>query len=513
MYVLESRSESDDGSEDRSSGQAEAGADALTGANDDGAALRGAQRAGAGGHVGRDADVGVAGGGNDVAAAVVVVVATIGVAGGSRGLAGDGNDVDAAGGAGGEVDLRHGHAGVDDDGAARVGDLLAGLVGARNNGGDVDDDGGIDGGDGGRGSDGDVGGNGGVGGDAGVGVHPLAADTLEVGDGLGDDGVGLTVGVEAVVDVLDELGVRAVARGVGVVGAANEEHEGVQAGRDDVGAGEGLDGLDRAGDAGGVAAAGHRGGGRASRGSRADSARSSVGLNAGQGLGHRANSSRDSDSDDSGDNRVGRAVGDRRLARRDGLGARGEDGRGAVEAGGDGLGDDGSSLGGRLGGGAVTANGDRGTAVTSANWNGSAADLLSSGGSGSRRDSVLAGFTGRSARLGALHVRGSGGLGSSSGDVGSLGRLRGLSCLGRLRAGSSAAVEGDGGDLDGAAGLGLVGLGRVNDGDVLGATALFVVDSRARLLARAAMLAQRAIRHVVVELEITVKLGLDMDRP
>jgi hypothetical protein len=65
--------------------------------------------------------------------------------------------------------------------------------------------------------------------------------------------------------------------------------------------------------------------------------------------------------------------------------------------------------------------------------------------------------------------------------------------------------------LDAAAGLGLVGLGRVDDGDVLGTTALTVDYGGTRLAAGAPVLAGRAIGHVVVELKIAVELGLDVD--
>jgi hypothetical protein len=66
-------------------------------------------------------------------------------------------------------------------------------------------------------------------------------------------------------------------------------------------------------------------------------------------------------------------------------------------------------------------------------------------------------------------------------------------------------------DSDAAGGLGLAGLGRVDDGDVLGATALRVLDSGTLAAARAAGLAGRSIGHGVVELQVAVELGSDAD--
>ena len=537
-------------------GQTEAGASTVGSAgNDKDAAGCGAERAGAGGH------------GNGAAGGDGGVAATAGGASDSRDR-GDGDDINATGGACGEVDLGHGHAGVDDNGGAGARDHLTGVIGAGHDGGGLDNDGGVDRGDGRRGSDSDVGGHGGVGGDAGILVNPLSADALEVGNGLGDDLVGLAVGIEAVEDVLNKGGIRAVARGIRVVAAANVEHEGVQAGRDDARAGKSLDRQDRGDGTGAAAVASHSRGSRASRGlgggtgrgfggsSRGLGGGSSRGLGGGasrslgggasrngaaldgsHGLSDGADSRRDGDCDNRGDHRVGRAVSDGRLARGDGLGASGEDGRGAIEAGGDGLGDGRSA--GRRGLAAAAAFGsnraganfrsDRAAANfrsnrAAANFGGlrAAADLRSnrsaadSGGedggaadlrsesraAGTRSSRGAALYRGTAARRGH-YLRGDGRDRSSRG--GSLGGL------GSLGARSSAAVEGDGGNLDGAARLGLVGLGRVNDGDVLGTAALIVDDSSTRLFAGAAMLALRAIGHVVVELEITVELGLDMD--
>lgn len=136
-------------------------------------------------------------------------------AGGSRD---DGNIISSAG----EVNLGHGHGSVDDDGGAGAGNGRAGLVGAGNNRGKVDSDGGENGNNRGRGSSsGDIGGNAGY--DARVGVDVGSADTLEEGDGIRDDRVRLAVGVDALVDVLDEEGVGAEAGSVGVVSAASLE--------------------------------------------------------------------------------------------------------------------------------------------------------------------------------------------------------------------------------------------------------------------------------------------------
>lgn len=57
----------------------------------------------------------------------------------------------------------------------------------------------------------------------------------------------------------------------------------------------------------------------------------------------------------------------------------------------------------------------------------------------------------------------------------------------------------------------LAGLRGVDNGAVLGAAAVAVLDHAARLLAGAALLAGRTIGHTKVQLEIAVKLGRDMD--
>lgn len=66
-------------------------------------------------------------------------------------------------------------------------------------------------------------------------------------------------------------------------------------------------------------------------------------------------------------------------------------------------------------------------------------------------------------------------------------------------------------DVDAASRLGLGGLGREDDGDVLGSTTLGVLDGSTGLGARSAVLAGFTVRHVVVELKVAVKLGLQGD--
>jgi hypothetical protein len=66
-------------------------------------------------------------------------------------------------------------------------------------------------------------------------------------------------------------------------------------------------------------------------------------------------------------------------------------------------------------------------------------------------------------------------------------------------------------DVDTALGLGQLGLGRVDNGDVLGAAALGVLHSGAGARARGTVLADLAVRHVVVEFEVAVKLNRDVE--
>lgn len=155
----------------------------------------------------------------------------------------NGNNADRARGAGGEADLGKRDGGADDNGRAGTRDFDALGIGARHNSRGINDDCRVNRGDRGRGSsDSDISGHGGTSGDLRVAGCPRSADTLEENDSLGDDLVGLTVGVNALEDVLDEDRVGAVAPGVRVVRAADAEQEGVQASRDNVGARKSLDG-------------------------------------------------------------------------------------------------------------------------------------------------------------------------------------------------------------------------------------------------------------------------------
>ena len=320
--------------------------------------------------------------------------------------------------------------------------------------------------------------------------------------------------IEALIDVLDELGVGAVALGVSVVGAANQVQEGVEAGRDELGDRDGLYRLDRAGSEGRADTRRSLGGG--DRDIAANDRR--------QGLGDGANSGRDGNSDDGSSDRgsTGRAARNGRLALSDGLGLRGEDGRGGLVAGGNGLSSHDSagrgSLG-RLGAGSGLLG--RGS---SRNVAGAGAGLIRrSGAAGLIRRRGASGFLGRRGNgrnvtsAGAALLRSGSGLswrndhrrlGSRSSDRRGSG---GSASLGRKSAGGSVAVEGDGGNLDAARRLRLVLLRRNNDGDILGTTALLVDDLGTGLLAGGALLADRAIRHVVVELEVDIELGLHDD--
>lgn len=229
----------------------------------------------------------------------------------------DDNDTGRAGavGSGAEDDTGDGQAGADGHSAAGAGDSLTSLVGARNNNGGGNLDGGDSSRRGSRGSSEDGGDGISASGNTGVAGHERSADTLEVADSLRDDLVGLTVGVQAGEDVLDEAGVRAVAGRISVVLAANAEHPGVQARGNDVRARESLDGTGR-----GAAAAGSRGSTRGTSRSRLDGRLDGrlgglggrfSGLSSGcrdsrgrdtNSLGNRTNGGREGDGD--GDNRV-----------------------------------------------------------------------------------------------------------------------------------------------------------------------------------------------------------------
>lgn len=515
-------------------------------------------------------------------------------AGGSR------NDGDIISGAG-EVDLGHGHGGVDDDGGAGAGDGRASLVGAGNNGGDINSNGGDDGSNRSRGgSGGDVGGN--ASSNTGVGDDIRSADTLEEGDGLRDDGLRLAVGVDALVDVLNEESVGAVALSIGVVSAASLEQEGVQArgndtrarerlnrgGLDGSSAGSGVDGgSGRASNSGGgnndtsaalnsrrdgsgrLDGSGRRGRAGRSRdditnGGRDDNLAGTLGAgnrgsggggrdHSGKSLSDRADGGRGGNGDHGGSDAVSRAVGDSRSAAGDGLDLSDEDGRGAVEAGDDGAGDgrsrdnigDGSA--GSLGRNALSGSSLNGRTLDRDARNGGALNRGALGGSragaGLSRDRLNrdtlsrsagdlggsgAGLAGRDA-LSRSTGRGDrssgrgGGLGGNAGDAGSGGGSGGRNALGlglglaglglgRDSALLGAAVERDGADDDTAAGLGLLGLRRVDDGDVGSTTALLVHDVGTTLGALVTVLASRAIGHIIVELEIAVELGRNVDR-
>lgn len=162
----------------------------------------------------------------------------------SRKSSGHRDNVDLIVGSGGEADLGHGQGGAENGGSARTRDCRASFIGARDDSGDIKGDRGDDR-DSGCGGRHDVCRDGGIGGDTGVASHVGSAYALEENDSLRDDLVGLTVCVDAVENVLDKNGVGAEAGGIRVVRTANAEEEGVQARRDNAGAGQGLDGGDR----------------------------------------------------------------------------------------------------------------------------------------------------------------------------------------------------------------------------------------------------------------------------
>jgi hypothetical protein len=138
----------------------------------------------------------------------------------------------------GHGDLRNRDLGLDDsDGAAA---LDGGAIGDAGNGdGGINNDGGVDGGgDDGSAGDSDARGDRLTTSDDGRVLRDLrSADTLESLDSLGNDVVGLTVGVDALVDLVDQIGVLAVALLVkAVLALAEDGNPGVQAARDNLGA-------------------------------------------------------------------------------------------------------------------------------------------------------------------------------------------------------------------------------------------------------------------------------------
>jgi len=438
-------------------------------------------------------------------------------------------------------DLRDSDLGGDGLGGAALGngDTVRD-AGLSDNGGDVD--GGVrDGGDGGSASDSEVVGNGVDAGDDGRVLRDVrSADALEERNSLGNNVIGLTVGVQAGEGLLDELLVGAEAGGVGVVLAGlNEVEPRVQALGDNLGARElliliilrnlfirslrgllliilrsllirGLGGLL-------LIFLGSLRGGRDSGGRSVDGA--------GNGLGDRADSGgeRDGLSDDNGGVLILlAAAGLLRAAVSDGLNLSGEDGGGAViggghdsglrSRGGGGSGGDGGADGSLRG--RSSGLGDRSLRSWSRLRGGSG---LRNGSLGSRSGGGGAGLSGLRGRSGLdRRLRGGGGgvgLGSSS----SRGRRRNF--MGRRRRrgvvdgrrGRSVvvAVEVDLGDLDLALLLLLATIGE-DDLDILGTTALSVLDLVATASAVVGLLAGRATGHAVVELETSVKLDIDV---
>ncbi|PHH50432.1 hypothetical protein CFIMG_007421RA00001 [Ceratocystis fimbriata CBS 114723] len=334
---------------------------------------------------------------------------------------------------------------------------------ARNNGGGSDGDGGVDGQ---------------------LGLldnlqdgNDLVNTADNAGQSLLDLVIVLTVGVDAVVDVLDELSVGAVAAGIGVTRAGNSVHPGVQARGDqlrvvNLGAsrrsgngGRRRDQLGGGDDGGSVADAG---------GDTSGDNGNLRGNNLGDGGGGRA------DRGDSG-NTVGRDGGNDGH----GVGLGGGGNAGLSDGADSGAQDDGVSDdqdGSLLSSGAVSDGGSaRGDGLDLGSEDGRGLHVLSGAGGGLDR-----------AR---------GGSGSSNGNAG------GLADSGSL----AVAVEGDLGDLDLAVAGRLVRLAGVDDTDVLGTTALVVRNRGTVLGAGRAGLAVAAVGHVEVELQVAVKLGLDVE--
>ncbi|KAL2291646.1 hypothetical protein FJTKL_11872 [Diaporthe vaccinii] len=363
-----------------------------------------------------------------------------------------------------------------------------GHVGARNNCGLVDNDSGSR--CRGSGGGGQVSGHRSTSSDGRVVTSVGAADTLEVLDGLRNSLVRVTISVEALVDVLNKVGVRAVAGSIGVVNTADDEVPGADAGRDNGRARQSLSGSSRAL----LGGAGNGGQLRSRRlGSRPALGGVAGGEDGSLSGSHRADGRADSNNNGgSGSLALGdlsRAADNLGSAASDGLDGGAVDGRGGLEAGNGGACD---LVGGRLG---------RGLNRCGLGRRGGGRSL------GSNRGSLRAGRSrgaNREGRLGA-GLRSRRGLdtgGPSSSGLAGNGRHRrsldlrgvGLGVLGG-GAGGGRAVKGDGGDGD-TAGRGSLGdlvaglARRVDDSHVLGTTALRVLD---------------------VELEVGIKLGDDID--
>lgn len=364
---------------------------------------------------------------------------------------------------------------------------------------------------------------------SGVTLGVVTAQALEVLNGLGDSLVRVSVRVQAVVDVADKSGVGAVARGVGVVDAADDVVPRGNASGNNGRVGEGLGGGrgrgdDAAGngdgDGGGTRLLLRRGGGGLNRGRGCG--RSAASLSHGvagrvdRGLrgGDRADRGRNGNDNSGQDGAlalgVSGAVSDSRSARSDSLDACGVDGRGANEAGQVGAA---GLVGGRVGRNSLAGAGDS----AGAGWHRSRLGHGRVGGGRRLRSRRAGSLSGRRRGLGRRRRGRSGSsLSRRSGNIGSRGlrrrglavglgvvlaglrgrrrRLglsrglgvgvgrRGLSGLGH-RAGGRATGERNSGHADGASrrllGNAAAALaGGVDDGDVLRTTALAVLDGR-----------------------------------
>lgn len=493
------------------------------------------------------------------------------------------------------LDLRNSDLGRDDLGGAALRDCGA-ISDARLGDSGLDDDSGVgNGGDNWGASDGEVVSDGvDVGDNTGVLVDVRSADALEERDGLGDDVISLTIGIQALVGLLNELLVGAEASDIEVVLALLDNVEpGVQALGDNFGARKGLLRLILIGvlrvlrllrALGGS----RRNGERLLRNVRLFRRVGSSGLRVGDGLSDRADGGADGDGLSNNSASAGGAVRDLRTTRGDGGDLCSEDSRSAVVCGGDGsLRDIGNiRLFGRLRGSGLRVGdglGDRADGGANSNSlsddsasasravrdlgaaRGDGGDLrgvdsrsaIICGGDGSLRD---VGNVGNVRHRGGGDAGGIGAARSGGRETGSGGRQ--TRCLdrrggrqnggdGRLarnhrdrldgcrlngkglnRSGLSrgsgrgvlrrrvlsgrgrsvvVTVEVDLGDLDLALLLLQVGLIREDDLDVLSTTALGVANLGTLAGAVRRVLAGRAIRHIVVELETAVELGEDIE--
>ena len=217
--------ETHDGEQSHGEGQAQTNRDTATAGRDDRPVSRRDETA--------SADGSEAGDGRRIASARALN-------NGNSSLCGD--DTNSAGICG-EADLRHRQSRADNDSGAGVGDDLASIISARHNRRGIDSDSGENGYNRRRSSsDRDVLGDVATSGNSRVLGHVRSTDALEEDNGLRDNGITLTVSINALEHVLDEDGIGAIAVRLGIILAANGEQEGVEASGHNRRARESLDG-------------------------------------------------------------------------------------------------------------------------------------------------------------------------------------------------------------------------------------------------------------------------------